>query len=252
MGTMQTANTPGPGTLHPLRVLVVDDEPDTAAAHAAFVNRIEGFTAAAVAGNGQQALSLLADAVQAGEPFDLVLLDMTLPDLHGIDVAKRMRGRGLTTDIIAITAVRDLAVVRSAMATGITQYLIKPFTFAVFAEKLENHRRFIASMRSTGPDASQAALDTAFSALRTSSASTTLPKGLIPETLAQISEHLNASAGTAFSATELADQLGMSRVTARRYLEHLAESKAAVKQPRHGTRGRPEYEYRAASAFSGR
>ena len=252
MGTMQTENTPGSQALHPLRVLVVDDEPDTAAAHAAFVNRIEGFTAAAVAGNGQQALSLLADAVQAGEPFDLVLLDMTLPDLHGIDVAKRMRGRGLTTDIIAITAVRDLAVVRSAVATGITQYLIKPFTFAVFAEKLENHRRFIASMRSTGPDASQAALDTAFSALRTASASTTLPKGLIPETLSQISEHLNASAGTAFSATELADQLGMSRVTARRYLEHLAESKAAVKQPRHGTRGRPEYEYRAASAASGR
>ncbi|GAA1409893.1 transcriptional regulatory protein [Glutamicibacter uratoxydans] len=230
-----------------LRVLVVDDEPGTAAAHAAYVDRVPGFTAAATAESGQQALALLDQAQAAGRGFDLVLLDMTLPDLHGIDVAKRMRGRGLTTDIIAITAVRDLGVVRSAVATGITQYLIKPFTFAVFAEKLENHRRFIAGMQAGGTDTSQAALDHAFSALRSAGASSTLPKGLIPETLNAIGEFLAAHRGQAFSATELAAALGMSRVTARRYLEHLAEGNNAVKQPRHGTRGRPEYEYQARS-----
>lgn len=227
-------------------VLVVDDEPETAASHAKYVNRVPGFTTGAIAANGQEALSLLSRARYTGTPFDLVLLDMTLPDLHGIDVAKRMRGLGLTTDIIAITAVRDLAVVRSAVATGITQYLIKPFTFAAFSEKLENHRQFIATMRSTGPDTSQAALDTAFSALRSSTASASLPKGLIPETLAQITEHLASQPERCLSATELGEELGISRVTARRYLEHLFESKAVLKQPRHGTRGRPEYEYQAA------
>lgn len=132
---------PQPGSGSPVfKVLVVDDEPETAAAHAKYVNRVPGFSTGAIAANGQQALGLLASAREAKQPFDLVLLDMTLPDLHGIDVAKRMRGRGLTTDIIAITAVRDLAVVRSAVATGITQYLIKPFAFAAFTEKLENHR----------------------------------------------------------------------------------------------------------------
>ncbi|WP_347039734.1 response regulator [Glutamicibacter halophytocola] len=227
-------------------VLVVDDEPETAASHAKYVNRVPGFATGAIASNGQEALSLLTRARNSGAAFDLVLLDMTLPDLHGIDVAKRMRGLGLTTDIIAITAVRDLAVVRSAVATGITQYLIKPFTFAAFSEKLENHRRFISTMRSTGPDTSQAALDNAFSAPRTSTASASLPKGLIPETLAQISEHLARQAERCFSATELGEELGISRVTARRYLEHLFETRAVLKQPRHGTRGRPEYEYRAA------
>lgn len=227
-------------------VLIVDDESETAAAHAKYVNRVPGFVTGAIASNGQEALTLLNRAQRSGSPFDLVLLDMTLPDLHGIDVAKRMRGRGLTTDIIAITAVRDLAVVRSAVATGITQYLIKPFTFAAFTEKLENHRQFIASMRSTGSDTSQAALDTAFSALRSSNASAGLPKGLIPETLAQITNHLSSTPERCLSATELGEELGISRVTARRYLEHLAESKAVFKQPRHGTRGRPEYEYRAA------
>ncbi|WP_313812304.1 response regulator [Glutamicibacter sp.] len=229
----------------PIKVLVVDDEPGTAAAHSAYVDRVPGFRVVAAAQNGQQALQILADAQGSGEPIDLVLLDMTLPDLHGIDVAKRMRGRGLTTDIIAITAVRDLGVVRSAVATGITQYLIKPFSFAVFAEKLENHRRFISSMQSTGPDPSQAALDHAFSALRSTSASGALPKGLIAQTLNAIDEFLTANKEQAYSATELAAALGMSRVTARRYLEHLAEGQRALKQPRHGTRGRPEYEYRA-------
>lgn len=226
------------------KVLVVDDETETARAHATYVDRVPGFSTGAIAGSGHAALNLLENAQREGAPFDLVLLDMTLPDLHGIDVARRMRGRGYTVDIIAITAVRDLAVVRSAVATGITQYLIKPFTFAVFVEKLENYRAFIDTMRSTGPATSQAAIDSAFSALRTTNSVVPLPKGLISQTLEQVQAHLAASPTRAFSATELGEELGLSRVTARRYLEHLADHKEAVKQPRHGTRGRPEFEYR--------
>ncbi|WP_431711634.1 response regulator [Glutamicibacter uratoxydans] len=228
------------------KVLVVDDEPETARAHATYVNRVPGFSAGAIVWDGQSALQLLSAAEAEGDPFDLVLLDMTLPDLHGIDVARRIRGRGLTLDIIAITAVRDLAVVRSAVATGITQYLIKPFSFAAFSEKLENHRLFIDSMRSAGGATSQAALDSAFAKLRSTGVAAELPKGLIIERLEQIRAHLAAEAQCAFSATELAEELGMSRVTARRYLEHLVDANMAEKQPRSGTRGRPEYEYRAA------
>lgn len=229
------------------KVLVVDDEPETARAHATYVNRVPGFSTGAIAGNGQTALQLLAAAQELGEPFDLVLLDMTLPDLHGIDVARRMRGRGYTLDIIAITAVRDLAVVRSAVASGITQYLIKPFSFAAFSEKLENHRHFIASMSSGGKSTSQAELDNAFAKLRSTGVASALPKGLIIERLEQIREYLITHAQQAFSATEVAEELGMSRVTARRYLEHLAEARNVEKQPRAGTRGRPEYEYRATA-----
>lgn len=229
-----------------LKVLVVDDEPETAAAHRDFIARVDGYWTGAVAGNGQQALALLAQARDAAEPFDLVLLDMTLPDLHGIDVARRIRGQGLTVGIIAITAVRDLEVVRSAVASGITQYLIKPFSFAAFAEKLANHRQFVASMHSSGAEATQANIDHAFSALRTSERAQQLPKGLIRQTLEQISGFLAGQRGRAYSATELASALGISRVTARRYLEHLADTGQLLKQPRHGSRGRPEYEYRSA------
>ncbi|MGJ9404016.1 response regulator [Arthrobacter sp. KK5.5] len=224
-----------------LRVLVADDEPITAAAHADYVRRVAGFDVTAIAHSGSEALSLLEAAGAAGAPVDLVLLDMNLPDLHGLDVARRIRGRGNTVDIIAITAVRDLSVVRTAIAAGITQYLIKPFPFAAFREKLENYRGFRLNL--SGPDApTQASIDNAFAALRTTGPAS-LPKGMLEETLASIAAILRGSAA-GLSATEVAEALDISRVTARRYLEHLSVQGVAPKSPRHGTRGRPEYEYR--------
>ena len=225
-----------------LRVLVVDDEPSTAEAHAKFVSRVPGFEVAAIAHNGSEAFAALEEASKRDSLIDLVLLDMNLPDLHGLDVARRVRGKGDTVDIIAITAIRDLNVVRTAIATGVTQYLIKPFSFAAFSEKLANYREFRLNLGTTGANASQASIDNAFAALR-SVGSVPLPKGLIAETLAAIGETLKA-AETALSATEVSEALDLSRVTARRYLEHLAETNQASKAPRHGTRGRPEYEYR--------
>ncbi|GAA5227305.1 response regulator [Paeniglutamicibacter antarcticus] len=225
-----------------LRVLVVDDEPMTAAAHAKFVTRVEGFSVHSIAHSGTEAFAALDRAQREGSPIDLVLLDMNLPDLHGLDVARRVRGRGNTVDIIAITAIRDLNVVRTAISAGVTQYLIKPFGFAAFSEKLGNYRQFRFNLGTGGQPASQASIDNAFAALR-SVGPAPLPKGLITETLGAIAATLR-SASAALSATEVSESLALSRVTARRYLEHLAETGQAVKSPRHGTRGRPEYEYR--------
>lgn len=225
-----------------LRVLVVDDEPLTAQAHADYVRRVPGYSVDAVVLTGNAALARLEEAAGGPEPVDLVLLDMNLGDLHGLDVARRIRGRGYTVDIMAITAVRDLYVVKTALSAGVTQYLIKPFTFAAFSEKLENHRRFRLNLADAGGPATQASIDNALAALRTVGP-TRLPKGLLEETLAAISRELQA-AGGALSATEVAERLELSRVTARRYLEYLAGLDQAVKSPRHGTPGRPEYEYR--------
>ena len=91
-----------------IRVLVVEDEAIASAAHAAYVGRLEGFELAGTAPDGQSALRLLNEFVAAGEPVELVLLDMNLPDLHGLDIARRMRSAGILADIIAITAVREL------------------------------------------------------------------------------------------------------------------------------------------------
>jgi response regulator of citrate/malate metabolism len=230
-----------------IRVLVVEDEPVASAAHAAYVGRLEGFTLAGTAPDGQSALRLLSEFAASGDPVELVLLDMNLPDLHGLDIARRMRAAGILADIIAITAVRELAIVRSAVAIGVVQYLIKPFTYATFADKLSSYRLFRQQLASPGPGsakagASQSDVDQAFASLRAPS-EMPLPKGLSVSTLESVQEFMKGRPD-AVSATEVMDALGMSRVTARRYLEYLADAGTASRSPRYGTPGRPENEYR--------
>lgn len=223
----------------PIRVLVVDDEPIALAAHADYVRRLDGFEVVAEAHGMQAALAALNDpAIPA---VQLILLDMNLTDGHGLDLLRRIHGLGLVPDVVAITAVRDVHVVRSAIALGITAYLIKPFTFAAFREKLENYRSY-HSVLADREQTSQDAIDRALSELRPTG-KLVLPKGMLPETLRSVSDWLRAH-GQAASATEAAAELSMSRVTARRYLDHLVETGSATKAPRHGSPGRPELEYR--------
>ncbi|HSP53731.1 MAG TPA: response regulator [Cryobacterium sp.] len=224
-----------------IRVLVVEDEAIAAEAHAAYLGRLPGFVHAGTVSDGHSALRVLAAAVTAGQPIDLVLMDMTLPDLHGLDVSRRMRSAGLTTDIIAITAVRELNIVRGAVAAGIVQYLIKPFTYATFAQKLAQYRDFRLHLGSQSAVTSQTDVDQAFASLRTPT-ELPRPKGLAEGTLGAVIELLKLQT-VPVSSSEVMDQLGISRVTARRYLEHLADTGSLDRSPRYGTPGRPENEY---------
>lgn len=228
-----------------IRVLVVEDDPIAAAAHAEYVRRLEGFELAGVARSGAELAAFLRPADdargRAEAAADLMLLDMNLPDAHGLDIIRRVRGVGLPIDIIAITAVRDLHVVRSAISSGIVQYLIKPFTYPVFAEKLGTYQDFRRNLVEQASATTQAEVDQAFATLRPATA-VPLPKGLSAETFRAVSRLLKTLEAPT-SAVEVSEALSMSRVTARRYLEHLADQQSVLRTPRYGTRGRPEYEY---------
>ncbi len=223
-----------------IRVLVVEDEPRTAAAHGAYVDRLEDFALVGIAHSAAEAVRVLQRA-SPEEPVHLLLLDMNLPDRHGLALCRELRATGIVVDVIAVTAVRELEVVREAVAVGIVQYLIKPFTFRVFSEKLGAYRDYFEKMRSPVSKLSQHEVDTAFAALRTSNAPG-LPKGLSQDTLDAVTRLL-AETAQPRSATEVAEALQLSRVTARRYLEYLADRGVAGRTPRYGTRGRPELEY---------
>ena len=232
-----------------LRVLIVEDEALTAEAHAEYVRRLDGFAVAGVARSGADAIRALRGA-RPGDPIDLVLLDIHLPDMTGIDLCRSMRAAGLEIDVIAVTAARDAAIVRSAVSLGIVQYLIKPFSFAAFAEKLRAYRAYRASV----PDeriSDQHALDAAFAHLRADPAAL-LPKGLTATTLDLVRRILGDHHGPGgVSATEVAERTELSRPTARRYLEHLAAIGAAERDQRYGSPGRPEIEYRLSDTPGG-
>ncbi|GAA0996730.1 response regulator [Subtercola frigoramans] len=229
-------------------MLVVDDEPITASAHAAYLERVGGFLVAGVANDGTSALRMLRDSVDPHtlgssreSSIDLVLLDMNLPDIHGIELCRHLRSSGLDVDVIAITAVRDVSVVRAAVSLGIVQYLIKPFTFSVFAEKLRGYLAFRAGFDVVAGVTTQNDVDDTLAQLR-SIRPVELEKGLTAETLQLVVARLRLDPEPV-SAGELALALELSRVTTRRYLEHLAAEGTVVRSPRYGSPGRPELEY---------
>jgi response regulator of citrate/malate metabolism len=218
-----------------LAVLVVEDEPVALEAHAAYVGRVVGFTVAGTAATSQQALRVLDTT-----PVDVVLLDMNLPDRHGLDVIRAMRAAGHRADVIAVTSARELEVVRSAVSLGVVQYILKPFVFATLRDRLEAYRDYRAQVRSGEQVASQDEVDQVVAGVRPTRAA--LPKGMSEELLGRVTRELQGAG--ALSATELAERLGVSRVTARRYAEHLSDARLVTRSQRYAGAGRPEIEYR--------
>lgn len=222
-------------------VLVVDDDFAVASLHRGFVEFHGGFTVVGVAHDGAEALRL----VEETDP-DLVLLDVYLPDMSGLEVLQRLRARsGRPVDVIAITAARELETVRTAMAGGVLHYLVKPFTAQVLRERLDDYLRHRAEIRSTEgreTELDQDQVDRLLATPRRTHTAAPLPKGLSRTTLEAVRETLANHDGSA-SAQEIGDQVGVSRVSARRYLEHLVADGRAHVAPKYGAAGRPENRY---------
>ncbi|HKH15904.1 MAG TPA: response regulator [Solirubrobacteraceae bacterium] len=219
-----------------IRTLVVEDDALVAEVHASYVERVPGFAVAGVAHRATEALELLAS-----RPVDLVLLDFHLPDIKGLDMLRALHARSAAPiDVIAVTAARDPETIRQAIAHGVSQYLVKPFAFATFADKLERYARYRAHVDETAePD--QAEVDALLGTLRAPTARS-LPKGLNATTLDSVRDAVR-DARTPLTASEVAGRCGLSRVTARRYLEHLAVQGVVTLSMRYGGTGRPEHLY---------
>jgi response regulator of citrate/malate metabolism len=224
-----------------VRTVVVEDDPIAAEANAGHVARVPGFTVVGVVGTAAEALRAVDRTT-----VDLLLLDVHLPDGSGLDVLRRLRTAGHTVDVIMVTRARDLAVVQAAVAFGATQYLVKPFTAAAVRTKLEAHLDYRARLDAAGPLVGQDDVDAVLSAVHgTPVPAGGLPKGISRESLDAVVRALTGAGTTGLTATEVGDRLGASRITARRYLEHLAETGLAVRHHRYGDTGRPQVEYRS-------
>jgi len=223
-----------------IRVLVVDDEPVAADAHAAYLARLEGFELVGICATAHEAHTRILAAHGGEAPVDLLLLDITLPDASGLDLARALRAAKIDIDFIAVTAVRQTEVLQAALRVGAVQYLIKPFGFSVFREKLEHYRRYHSRLESAYSPTQQDVDE--LLAARRPAVTAQLPKGLSAVTLDAVSAHLRRTQAPA-SAAEAAEQLALSRVTARRYLEHLAHLGMATRTQRYGAPGRPEIAY---------
>ncbi|CAM3771117.1 response regulator [Nocardioides zeicaulis] len=218
-----------------LDVLVVDDDFMVARIHTQFVERTPGFRVVGVASTGQAAL----DDVARLRP-DLVLLDVHLPDLTGIEVLRRLRARGDDVGVLVVTAAREADTVRAAAAGGAAHYLVKPFDYDDLRVRLESFRAAHAALASGAPG--QDDIDAVFGGGGAAPApAAPLPKGLSPETADAVEAALAARGE--LSATECAEAVGISRVSARRYLEHFVARGRVTVRLQYGGAGRPERRY---------
>ena len=222
-----------------IQVLVVEDEAIAAEAHANYVGRLPAFEVAGVARSAQEAIRAIGKG-----PIDLILLDLHLPDGHGLGLLRQIRAAGHHVDVIAVTSARDLEIVRQAVAQGVIGYLLKPFTFAGFRLKLEQYAAYREQFRGQDQASGQNHVDEMLNSLRPAARNDSLPKGMSAETLADVLAAMNGGPERSYSASEMAAVVGASRVTARRYLEYLAEVGTAERSTRFGKTGRPEVEYR--------
>ena len=228
----------------PLRVLVVDDDFMVARVHRKFVERVPGFEVVGEARTGEGAL----EAVREHRP-DLVLLDIYLPDMTGLEVLRSLRAEADPVDVLVVSAARDLPTVQEAFRGGAVQYLIKPFTAEAMRERLtefQRRRRKVQAAATEG-EVGQREVDALFGgggAPRPRDAQ--LPKGLTVQTLRLVADALRAQAAVeppSLSAAECAEGVGLARVSVRRYLEHLVETGHAEVSLKYGKAGRPERRY---------
>lgn len=219
-------------------VLVVDDDFMVARAHERIVQQLPAYRVVGVAHSGEQAL----DLIEKRAP-QLVLLDMYLPDMTGLDVIRRARSTGVAVDFLVLSAAREADIVTAALQGGIVSYLLKPFKISELQSRLVGYAERRELLARPGV-LSQADLDRALGS--TAGAASVrvapLPKGLSKETGALIEAALRASE-LDVAASECGEALGISRVVARKYLEYFVDTGRATVTLRYGQTGRPQRRY---------
>ncbi len=221
-----------------IRVLIVEDDLRISELHRRFTEKIDGFEVVGVA-------NALDDAGEMAEILapDLVLLDLFFPEGNGMELLRRLRAGALPTDVILITAAREMATLQEALRGGVFDYIIKPVFFPRFQEALVKYRDYHQRLRSGGILEQRDVDRLLRSPLTQGTEEGALPKGIDPLTLGKVRQVFEGGVGETCNAEEVAERVGVSRSTARRYLEFLVGEGFLAADLIYGVVGRPERRY---------
>lgn len=221
-----------------IKVLIVDDDPKIAEIHRHFTEKVAGFTVCGIADN-------LEDAEKMSALFapELILLDLYFPEGLGMEILWKLRARRQQTDVILITAARESEPLQEAMRGGIFDYIIKPVMFARFEEALERFRRHRLQFSQSAPLDQQEVDRLLHPYPQQKPGEPATPKGIDPLTLKKIEQIFSGCDAEGLSAEEVGEKTGVSRTTARRYLEYMTTTGRLSAELIYGAVGRPERRY---------
>lgn len=218
------------------KVLIVDDDPMVADINRHYVEKNALFTVKGFARNGEEALEFLKK-----EPVDLVVLDVFMPVMDGIETLKNIRNRKDTVEVIMVTAANDTATLDQTMHLGVLDYLVKPFSLERLLVSLE---KFVTKYKLINQNTvlDQSKIDSLITnppVLKNQE----LPKGIQKKTLDKILEYFD-TASFWQSVDIISKKLGISIVTIRHYLNYLVQEKVLEETINYETGGHPSVLYR--------
>ncbi len=107
------------------RILVVDDESHFRFDVAITLRKAKYKISEAT--NGEEALSKILKALESDEPFDLLVTDIQMPKMSGIELIDALKKNNVFMPVLAVTGLKDKTLMTELCSRGYTEYLEKPF-----------------------------------------------------------------------------------------------------------------------------
>lgn len=219
-----------------IKVMIVEDDPMVAELNRRYIERIPGFLFCSTVSNGDEALEVLKKS-----QIDLVLLDIFMPGMNGLELLSKIRQQNYSVDVIIVSAARDNQSIQMGLRNGAVDYLIKPFEFERLQTALVSFKKRLKLIKKHD-NLSQSELDQQiFSGI--SSENVELPKGLDRNTIKRVWDQILETKGE-FTAETMASTVGLSPVSIRKYLKHFQNIDLLSTEVSYGAVGRPVYKYR--------
>lgn len=214
------------------KILIVEDDPMVAMINEQYIMRNKNFEIVGICKDGESAFSFLEE-----HKVDLLVLDVYMPHMDGFETLRKIRSMQIGVDVIMVTAANDRESLEKALHLGIVDYLVKPFTYDRFQIALE---KYIAQNHALNniDTLNQNNIDHIIDNARKKNGEF-FPKGIQEKTMQLILEHLNENKGLWFTGDEIAEKVGLTVVTVRRYMNYLVESGRVIDEMNYETGGRP-------------
>jgi two-component system CitB family response regulator len=174
---------------------------------------------------------------------DLLLLDVYFPSGNGMQFLRDLRAKDCATDVILITAAKEVDVLKAALHGGVFDYILKPLVFERLQTSLTNYIHHHERLKAVA-DVAQTDLDQLMPRITSNPALIRLPKGIDELTLNNVLNVISEQT-EAVNAEQIGNNIGASRTTARRYLEYLVGLQEISVQIHYGSVGRPERLYKS-------
>ncbi|MEE1315346.1 MAG: response regulator [Faecalimonas sp.] len=213
------------------KVLIVEDDPMVAMINEQYVKKNRDYTVVGRVRDGKSAIEFLEK-----ESVDLIILDVFMPIMDGLETIKRIREKGISVEAIMVTAANDRVSVEEALHFGAIDYLVKPFTFERFQLALQ---KFAVQKQAFGSmdNLNQGYIDSIIE--NKIKNDTELPKGIQERTLEILIDYLGDNKGAFLPGETIAEKTGLTTVTVRKYMSYLEEQGIVKNQMNYETGGRP-------------